>query len=126
MNGQFLIFGIYLLYNSNCSRHYYSRGLLIWLSMYICSLEYITLTIYYCTILPYTTVQYCYSMYFSLVVNTAIRVSFSKDMYNVTEGEKSVDVTLIAGADHDFTFYVTVRTQDGTASCECHCTYLLV
>ena len=53
-------------------------------------------------------------MYFSLVVDTAIRVSFSKAEYNVTEGEKSIDITLIADAEHDFPF-VRMRTQDGTA-----------
>ena len=58
-------------------------------------------------------------MYFSLVVSTAIRVSFSKANYDVTEGEKPVDITLQALKNHTFPFSVIVSTRDGTASCEC-------
>ncbi len=57
-------------------------------------------------------------MYFSLVVSTAIPVSFSQDNYDVIEGERSVSITLVAAADHTFPFSVTVSTRDGNAS-EC-------
>ena len=62
-------------------------------------------------------------MYFSLVVSTAIPVSFSKDNYDVTEGEKSVSITLVAAADHAFPFSVYVSTRDGNASCECQAVF---
>ena len=43
---------------------------------------------------------------------------FNQTTYSVVEGEKSVSITLVAAADHDFSFSVTVSTRDGTASCE--------
>ena len=58
-------------------------------------------------------------MYFSLVVSTPIRVRFSKANYDVTEGEKSVDITLQALDNHTFPFSVTLSTRDGNASGEC-------
>ena len=52
----------------------------------------------------------------SLIVT--IPVKFNQTTYSVVEGEKSVSITLVAAADHDFLFSVTVSTRDGTASCE--------
>ena len=58
-------------------------------------------------------------MNFSLVVDTAVPVSFSKANYDVTEGEKSVDITLQALKNHTFPFSVIVSTRDGNATCKC-------
>ena len=51
-------------------------------------------------------------------MDTAVPVSFRKANYDVTEGEKSVEITLQALKNHTFSFSVTVSTRDGTASCE--------
>ena len=94
----------------------YSFTILLYTTVYYCN---VSTTVSYCTILLYSTIQYCYNMNFSLVVDTAVPVSFSKANYDVTEGEKSVDITLQALKNHTFPFSVIVSTRDGNATCKC-------
>ena len=49
-----------------------------------------------------------------------IRVRFNQTTYSVTEGETYAYITLLALDNHTFSFYVSVFTQDGSATCECH------
>ena len=56
----------------------------------------------------------------SLIDANRVPVSFRRLAYSVLEAKKRVSVTLDAHADHDYSFYVYVTTQEGTATCECH------
>ena len=57
-------------------------------------------------------------VYVLLVEDTAVPVKFKQTAYSVYEDEKSVSITLQALKNHTFSFYVSVSTRDGTASCE--------
>ena len=54
-----------------------------------------------------------------LTGDTAVPVRFKHAIYYVYEDQKSVSITLEALKNRTFTFYVTVSTRNGTASCEC-------
>ena len=54
----------------------------------------------------------------SVSLTVAVPVRFNQTAYSVVEGKKSVSITLVATADHAFSFSVSVSTRDGTASCE--------
>ena len=53
-----------------------------------------------------------------LIAVNAVPVMFNQATYSVVEGEKSISITLVAAADHAFSFSVSVSTRDRTASCE--------